>query len=949
MSRDDEPTRRDFVQLVAAGMAAFGLDGCVQQEPEAIVPYVRRPRDVIPGRRTFYATTYIRDGYGVGVLGETHLGRPTKIEGNRLHPASLGAAGPVEQASVIDLYDPDRIRQLRAGPTPRSWRSLMEAVGPASERPWTDRQGAGLHFLLEPTGSRLRGAILDQIRARYPRAEVHFAPLPAPTAQWQATEATLGRVYEIRYDFTQAERIVALDSDFLAGQPYSLRWAHDWAERRRIHQPWGEMNRMYVVESAVTPTGISADHRLAVPGDEVLEVSAALLGAVLALMPGAAPADVATATAAALERSRHRPWIEAVAADLVAHRGRDAIIAGGRQPVATHVLAIALNTVLGAVGEVVGYAPTPIYGAGTEMFDPRRLMGALEAGDADTVVMLEVNPAYEFPPDLRWRELIRRAPQRVHLSRLTDETAEAATWLVPGLHDFERWGDARAYDGTASFVQPLVRPLVEGRSVDGLLAMYLDELFPDLRAALIELWGQEDFVRGVRQGVLPETTFPTRALTSLDWEVVRRAIPEPRPRPEGLVLDILLDPRLGDGSRANNQWLQELPAPVSKLVYDNALFLAPATARKYGIEDNGSVVELRTARATARVPVFIQPGQAEDAGAIWLGFGRAAGGRTAGRGLGVDVGPFRTLDAPWIVGPVEVRPTDDQYELVTTQPHRDMHGRPIVLHQTLEGWRKHPHFAEPFDERPPTILPDRLPEEGYPQWGMVVDQTVCIDCASCVVACQIENNVPVVGKEQVALRRNMHWLRIDVYFEGDEADPKWMPQPMLCVHCEKAPCEYVCPVAATSHSHDGINEMTYNRCIGTRYCSNNCPYKVRRFNYLDWNTWNTRTIRLFANPEVTVRERGVMEKCTYCVQRLRRVMMQASVEGRPVAGDEVQTACQETCPTHAIVFGVINDPTSHVAKRRIELHAYGVLSNLNTQPRTRHLARITHPNPLLEG
>jgi molybdopterin-containing oxidoreductase family iron-sulfur binding subunit len=405
------------------------------------------------------------------------------------------------------------------------------------------------------------------------------------------------------------------------------------------------------------------------------------------------------------------------------------------------------------------------------------------------------------------------------------------------------------------------------------------------------------------------------------------------------------DPRVDDGRRANNPWLRELPEPITKLVYDNVAVLGPQTAERLGVGDE-DVVEVRRGDAAIRLPVWVLDGQAEGAVAVWSGYGRREGGELAKRD-GTDVSPLRTSREPWIVPGVEVKPLGETYALATTQPEREMHGRPILLRKTLAAWREDPKFAVPHNEDPPTILPNRTDLPQYQQWGMVVDQTVCTGCSACVVACVSENNIPMVGKEQVRLGREMHWLRIDVYRE--EGVEGWAFQPMMCVHCEKAPCEYVCPVNATTHSHDGINEMTYNRCVGTRYCSNNCPYKVRRFNWLAWNRDQDELVRMRANPDVTVRARGVMEKCTYCVQRLRGAEIEARTTGRPIETLQVKTACAQTCPTGALTFGLVSDPSSDVSKRRAELHAYGVLNEVGTFPRTRHLARIENPNPELRA
>ncbi len=925
------PTRRDFLRTLSAAAAAWGLEGCLQVDKGQIVPYVRRPPESVPGRADTYATSVEVDGYGVGVLGECHTGHPTKLEGNPLHPASLGALGAAEQARILDLYDRDRLRALLHDGRPAAWDAFLARFGARGDAPWVRRAGEGLCLLLAPTASPLRARLIEELLALYPRASVRFSG--GDVARWEAARQAFGEPLEPRYDLTRATRIVSLDADFLADEPNWIRWSRDWAVRRRVHGPDGEMSRTYVVESFVTPTGVAADHRLAVPGNEVVHVGAALLGAL-----AQAGLPVPIAARASLERSAHRAWAEAVARDLVACRGEVAVFVGRRQPVAAHLVGIALNA---ALGGPVTWAPSPLLGAGTAAFDAAALVDALRGGAVDTLVTLETNPAFELSPDLGWATAAAKARERVHLAYLPDETAESATWLLPALHDFERWGDTRAYDGTAAPVQPLVRPLVAGHTPDGVLAMLAGDRAPDLRDRLARRWG-ERLEAALPRGVFDDTAAAPAPRRDVDWDAVARALPSPA-ADAGLVLDLVRDPRTDDGRRAHNVWLRELPEPVTKLVYDNAAVLAPATAARLGVA-NEDVVEIRRGDAAIRLPVWVLAGQAEGAVAVWTGYGRRAGGALAPQ-HGVDVSPLRTGREPWIVPGVEVRATGERHALATTQPHRDPHGRPILLRRTLADWRADPQFAVAQNTPPPSLLPNRSDVPRTQQWGMVVDQTLCTGCSACVVACVAENNIPMVGKAQVRLGREMHWLRIDVY-DGARG-PAF--QPMMCVHCEKAPCEYVCPVNATSHSHDGINEMTYNRCVGTRYCSNNCPYKVRRFNWLEWHRGDEDVLRMHANPDVTVRARGVMEKCTYCVQRLRGAEIEARTGGRPIEAVPVTTACAQTCPTGALVFGLVSDPGAEVSKRRAELHAYAVLNEVGTFPRTRHLARIENPNPDLRS
>ncbi|MCA9560900.1 MAG: 4Fe-4S dicluster domain-containing protein, partial [Myxococcales bacterium] len=528
-----------------------------------------------------------------------------------------------------------------------------------------------------------------------------------------------------------------------------------------------------------------------------------------------------------------------------------------------------------------------------------------------------------------------------YLADAPDPSAALATHVVPALHPLERWGDARAADGTVSLVQPVIRPLVPGVSAETVLSTLAGDTRTD-RARLAARWGHLD--QALATGVLPDTraTFEARAVDPGAVEAALRQVEGPAP--EGLHLSVRPDRRLGLGEGAHNPWLQELPEPVTQVVWDNAALIGRATAAEAGVA-TGDVVRLTRGARSIELPALIVPDQAEGQLTVWLGFGRA--------GVGVDAGPLRSLDAPWLTGPVELASVGRRHDLVTTQRHHRLGDEPPVLHRTLDAWRREPDFARHHAEPPPSILPDRLDGETPQregQWGMTIDLDKCIGCNACVVACQAENDIPTVGKAMVALGREMHWLRVDHYRvdEGPEAG-RTLVQPMACQHCEKAPCEYVCPVGATTHSPDGLNEMTYNRCVGTRFCSNNCPYKVRRFNFFDYRRGQPQTLRLQANPDVTARARGVMEKCTYCVQRIRRAQIEARAEGRPLGPAPVQTACQQTCPADAIAFGRVDLADSRVSRERRSPRAYAVLNALGTRPRTMYLARITHPDPERES
>ncbi len=793
-----------------------------------------------------------------------------------------------------------------------------------------------MHVLLQPTSSPLLAALLTELRNRYPAVSVHFDSAGWAPAHWEATRDVLGDPFDLRHDLSRADLVLALDADFLsAATPEGNAPARQFASRRSPKSPSQTMARLYVAESALSVTGASADQRIPLPAGDVGRLAAALFSVV-------AKGEVAPHVAALAQRFRgrssHPELVEALARDLRAHRGRCAVLVGERQPPEVHAIGIALNAVLGNFGKTVEAIPSVLLEAGTRAWDPERLDDALEHDAVDTLLMLGGNPVYTRPQSQRFRTRLARARERVYLGAYENETAREATWFVPELHFLECWGDGRSLGGTLTLQQPLVRPLVDGKSAPELLAAMTREQAPSARLILAQHYAAE--LDSLLRFGMKRDSASSRVDREPRWDGVARALDRIPPQPRTtLELDVLPDPRVGLGLDSNVPWLLELPEPISKLVWDNALLLSPSLAGELGVE-TGDVVKLSRGDETIRIPAFVQPGQAPRAAAVWLGWGRSGAERNC-RGVGVDVSPVRPAADPWVVTGVRLEKTEARHELVTTQRHADQHGRPIALRRSLSEWQAEPDFANRYDEDPPSILPNRL--SGSPQWGMTIDLGKCTGCSTCVIACQAENNVPVVGKPQVALGREMHWLRIDRYYEGDSDNPKVDSEPMACQHCEKAPCEYVCPVNATVHSPDGLNEMVYNRCVGTRFCSNNCPYKVRRFNFYNYNQDPPPELTLSKNPDVTVRGRGVMEKCTYCVQRIRRAQIDARIAGKKLEDGDVVTACQQACPVAAIEFGDIADPASRVSEARRNPRLYAVLNEVGTVPRTRYLARIDNP------
>lgn len=914
----DRLTRRRFLGAGALSAVASVLPGCGDPPPEYIVPYVERPLEVTPGVSRYYATAALRDGIAIGILAASRDGRPIKIEGNPDHPSSLGATGPVEQALSYTLYDTDRLRSIQRGNAPASFDALSRAL-----------QGAkALHLFLPATSSPLVETLLGRLTELRSDTQVHFDPSGLPTSEWSATRQVFGRVLAPQYRFDIADRVLTLDADILSCEPGSLHWSRQWATRRTAD---AAMTRCYAVDP--TPTGTSAafDHRLAVRASEVGRIAAGLLGA---LDP---------AHAVWLHRTPHRQWIEAVARDLAQHRGRTLVVAGPAQPAHVHVLSFAINAVLGSFGNTIAFTRSPWIQAGERSFDPQPLFDALDAGAVETLFIGGTNPAYTINGFEEWA---RRARERVVLSLYPTETTRIATWRVPELHILERWGDARGHDGTWTLVQPLIRPLFGGVALERLLLAMVGER-EEVRQRLVSSLAESghDLRSVLARGFVEGSAFPIESVEP-SLEAVPRALAEldrdPGFAEQAFELVVRPDPRLGYGAHAENAWLQELPETMSKLVWDNAALMAPADAAAFGLR-TGDVIEVVTPAGTVRLPVQPIAGHARHTVVVWRGFGRREGGRSA-RGVGVDVGPVAI--APWIRA--LVKKTDQHYRLAHTQHHFELPPDevPVALWTNLGRFQANPTFAERHDETPPSLHPDRL--RGRPQWAMAIDLSLCIGCQSCVVACQVENNVPIVGKAQVALGREMHWLRIDRYVKEEGGESRTVLQPMACVHCEKAPCEYVCPVNATVHSPDGLNEMVYNRCIGTRFCSNNCPYKVRRFNWYDFHANEEQPQTLKYNPDVTVRARGVMEKCTYCVQRIRRAGIDARRERRELEDDDVVPACAQACPTDAIVFGDKSARRSKVSRRLSDKRAYGVLNNLGTRPRTRYLVRVDNPNPELE-
>ncbi|MEA2625932.1 MAG: hypothetical protein QOD06_1977 [Candidatus Binatota bacterium] len=944
----DAVSRRRFLELMGASLALAGLGGCTKQPEEKIVPYVQPAEDVVPGKPLFFASAFTLSGVATGVLVESHMGRPTKIEGNPSHPSSLGGTDPFTQASVLGFWDPDRAQTLTYLGRIRPWSAFVESIG-ASIAAQGAKRGGGLRVLTETVTSPTLARQLRELLEKYPAAKWHQYEPAGQNGARVGSRLAFGEFVDTQYRIPAARVLLSIDADFLACGPASLRYSRDFAAARRVEAGRAEMNRLYVVEPSPTNTGAMADHRLALRPSEV-EAFTRLLASRLGV-----PIDAGDAAA---RLKAHERWIDVVTRDLQASRGASLVIAGETQPPAVHALAHAMNHYLENVGRTVVHTEPIEANPTDQLASIAELAGDMEAGRVDLLVIVGANPVFHAPADLEFAKRMQKVPVRVQLSLSDDETTPLCHWHVPEAHPLEAWSDARSFDGTATVLQPLIAPLYEGKSAHEVIAA----LAGDARASGYELvretWraqapAGEEFDafwrRSVHDGVVAGTALGPKAVSLRSGEFHRyAAAAAPRAESAGsLEVALRTDPTIYDGRFANNSWLQELPKPITQLTWDNAVLVGPETADRLGVTA-GDVVELRAGGRSVEGPVWVLPGQAAGSATIHYGYGRRRSGRV-GTGAGFDPLPLRTTQAQTFVSGVEVRKTERRYELACAQGHWSMEGRPLARSGTLGEFRENPDFAKhqgpPAPDRDLTLYPN-YEYRGY-AWGMAIDLNACVGCNACVVACQAENNIPVVGKEQVLRGREMHWIRLDRYFEGELDRPRVLFQPVPCMHCENAPCEPVCPVGATVHSHEGLNDMVYNRCVGTRYCQNNCPYKVRRFNFLLYSDWTTDSVKGVRNPDVTVRSRGVMEKCTYCVQRINAGKIQSEKEDRRVVDGEIRTACQQACPADAITFGDVNDRESRVAQLKGDPREYAILAELNTRPRTTYLARLRNPHPEL--
>lgn len=1029
--RLDGVDRRKFFKLMAASFAlgGVGLAGC--RRPEAyILPYGKSVEEVKDGLPLYFATAMPLRRSAIPLVAETYQGRPTKLEGNPSYAPHGGATSLIAQGSLLDLYDPDRATtHLKEGAeiAADAVYDLLAAI----EAKYAANKGSGLAFLGESSGSPTRAALVDRLKKKFPDAVwAEYEPV-ADEPPREAARIAFGRDVQPVYRFAAARRIVSLDCDFLQAEPATLTYARDFARGRRVTSPddAAQMNRLYVAESSFTTTGAMADHRLRIASSHILPLVAALAGRVLGT-------DAYASLAMGIDVKTE--WIAACAADLLAHRGASLVVAGAHQPAAVHAIAYLMNSALGNVGATVEFVEAEPLSAATI----QELAAAVKAGAVKTLFVLGGNPAYNAPVELDWAGLQKSVPEVIRHGCYVDETSALAGVHIAGTHYLESWGDARTADGTIVPVQPMILPLFGGMGELELLARILGDGTTDtytlVYQTITRIAGgdpEKTFRRFLYDGLLANTAHASvgaleprsDAAGVITGMAARPAVVGPK----SLEVRFVGDHKVDDGRFANNGWLQECPDPITRLTWDNAIFVSPRLAKELGIlPGNGGVLPVARNEAadwvngkelapvgrvtlggrTVRGPLVIQPGLANYTIVLPLGYGRTASGRV-GNGAGFSAYALRTSRDPHMaVGATVEVLAGEQQAIANTQEHWSMEGRAIVREANVDEFMRNPAFvaaiglephSPPYDaaseKLSPAVKAAEIPrgnslyqtprfgraDEGYHQWGMSIDLNTCIGCNACVVACQAENNIPIVGRDQVIRGREMHWIRIDRYYSdgriapgpfGGEGnieipeDPQVSLEPMACQQCELAPCEMVCPVNATVHDEEGLNVMVYNRCVGTRYCANNCPYKVRRFNYFDWNKHATdalymgplghqkempELLKMVRNPEVTVRMRGVMEKCTYCIQRIENAKIQQKIKatqaGNPgdvlVPDGGIKTACQQVCPVEAIVFGNILDDKSAVSKAKAQPRDYSVLGYLNTRPRTTYLGKVRNPNP----
>lgn len=1015
--------RRHFFKLMAASFALGGMGlatGC--RRPEAnILPYGKSVEGVIPGMPQYFATSFPLRGAALPLLAETHQGRPTKLEGNPTYTPYGGSSSLLAQASVLDLYDPDRATTHTSGGSASSVIAMRDKLS-AIHQAAASNGGAGLAILAETSSSPSRARLVKALQAKLPKAiwAEYDAIVDTPPAA--AARAAFGQNVRPLYRFAGAKRIVAIDADFFHAESGALGYARDFAKGRKVFKANDPMNRLYSIESTFTLTGSMADHRLRLASSHMLAFTAALL----AQLSGQSSL---ARLAQGLDFKDKEKWLEACAADLMRHKGECLVVAGAHQPAQVHALVYAINAFLGNIGKTIEFVEVPDSNAAS-LAD---LSAAAKSGKVSTLVVLGGNPAYNAPGDLNFAAIASAANEVVRYGYYVDETSSLAATHIAATHYLESWGDARTADGTIVPIQPMILPLFDGLTelevVARLAGFETTDPYSITFDTISGLAGgnpQDAFRKFLHDGVLAGSAY---RVASVNYDqsganALFANVPSPVTlSKENLEVRFTTDHKLDDGRFANNGWLQECPDPITKISWDNAILVSPRLGRELGIEPSGAALqvarkelaeypqgkesafvgEITVNGVTVRGPLHIQPGLSNWTIVLPLGYGRTVSGRV-GQGAGQNYFPARTSTNAEFVTGATVKVLDERYLMANTQEHWSMEGRDLIREANKDEFDSNDNFVDSFgieSHAPPNLGKDKdmplaevstqiprgnslykTPEfDGVHQWGMSIDLNTCIGCNACVVACQAENNIPIVGKDQVMRGREMHWIRLDRYYsdgkidaaafggEGNKEipeDPQASIMPVACMQCELAPCETVCPVNATVHDEEGLNVMAYNRCIGTRYCANNCPYKVRRFNFFDWNDRSLDQLymgpagekgmpelaKMAKNPDVTVRMRGVMEKCTYCVQRIQQAKIARKVKARDtsdilIPDGTIKTACQQVCPVDAIEFGNIKDPLSAVSQAKARGQDYALLGYLNIRPRTTYLGKLRNPNPAM--
>lgn len=928
-----EQKRRDFLKLLGASLALAGFS-CTKMPAEKIFAFNEDYHLLTKEDRLLYASSAPFLGYAKGIVVQSHQGRPTKIEGNALHPASLGTSDIHTQAQILNLYDPLRSKAVLHLGQASSFNSFKKYVKPLMAE-LKSKGGRGVRIVTETITSPTLANQMDLWLKELPYAQMLCCSPLSNDNVYKATMRSFGGNLDTLYDFSKARVIVSLDHDFLGPGIAQQNYAKAFMEHRNFKkEPKEYINRLYMIESSISITGAAADHRIAVKPSEIYGLTR-----LLAYHLGVLPKEKIPLS---LE-----PWnkkIALIAKELLKNKSQSMVLAGDNQEVDVHVLVHAINEKLQNNNSTVSYIePVPYQNMSSISLE--QLCDDLKKSQVTMLLIMSANPAYNTAKKFEFENLIKKAKTSIHLGLYENETAYHCQWHLPESHFLECFSDLRAFDGTVSMQQPLITPLYETRSALELLAFLLSGKDMSSYEILKSYWqgkgiSDDVFEQSLHDGLIKNSSSPSLKIT-LNKKAIDNIVPFVANK--SLEMVFRPDPTIVDGRYANNAWLQELPKPILQLCWDNALILGPNTAKTLNLKDEVDVL-IEVSNRKVKAPVLIVPGHPENCMTAYFGYGRKKAG--VGSDLGYDA--YEIFDGTeYFAKDIAIKKLPSVSLLARTNKHHRMEHRHLVRWGSLLEFKNNKEAIVPKHLRAqePSLLPDRL-SSSY-AWAMVIDLSSCIGCNTCSIACQAENNIPVVGKEQVYKSREMHWLRVDRYFEGTN-NPRTFFQPVLCMQCEKAPCELVCPTAATNHSQEGLNQMVYNRCVGTRYCSNNCPYKVRRFNFFQYSDMTSSLLKLRSNPQVTIRSRGVMEKCTYCVQRIEATRIIAEKENRKIHDKEIVPACAQACPTQAITFGNKNDSNSEVANLRANELNYSLLNELGTMPRTTYLAKIVNSNPRLK-